>query len=64
MTLDELEPEWDSEDSTRYHDGLEQGEADRLGGLPYDDHRTGCKCAWPTWAEGYREGYEAGTDDA
>jgi hypothetical protein len=51
MTTDE--PEWDSQDSSAYHDGREAGEADARNGRPYDGHgRSG------PGAEGYRDGYE------
>ena len=52
------EREWDSQDSTDYHDGYEQAEADLRDGKPYDDH-AGSKPA--PWTEGYQDA--AGRDD-
>ena len=49
------EPEWDSGDSSRYHDGREQAEADRRDRGPFDD-RAGVEVA--AWTEGYRDGWE------
>ncbi len=54
------EREWDSQDSTAYHDGYEQGEADACQGLPRNDR--GGEMPLP-WTDGYRDGYEKGSRD-
>jgi hypothetical protein len=52
--LDDGETDWDSEDSSRYHDGCEQGEADgRTGG----ELAPAMRDEMPRlWLEGYEDG--------
>ncbi len=54
------EREWDSQDSTAYHDGYEQGEADACQGLPRNDRGGEMPLEW---TDGYRDGYEKGSRD-
>ena len=53
MTIDEAG--WDGPVSGNYRDGYEQGQADARNSRPYDDR---VMFESPTWAEGYRGGYE------